>query len=536
MLRMRRETSHGTSVGQPDKGGRWALRRFLIRLPTARAVTTALAVTMALAATVGDAAVESTEGSPAATGTTATSPAATGTTTTSPAANGAPPDALSVVSLEDRILSSVVGIRAISSQSPGPRAPGDNRWHRPPLIGGTGSGIIVDTAGTVLTCAHVVGEAKVVRIILADDREFSGRVKVLDRASDLALISAPPSGFPPIDLTIPPSLAQGERVHLASRAGGVTSKFDAGQLAAAGTYHLGHSQLEFFRRFMGKIEPGDSGGALVDAEGRFIGLVSVGHPQGSLGYAIAREFVLVALARMGGNGPVVWPWLGIGVETPQDPPGILVWTVVPGSAADAAGVRVGDRIVALDDHPIEHFLPTMLAIVSRPVGTRFRLQVLRSHQGKVSSAAKDSAKDGAKESAKSMTLPCVSAPRPIDPVLPALDLFERLTGIQLEVDRVAGSTSDGLKVRGFSEESAREERPCSIGSRLVAIVPGAGLVHGLEEGRADQEMKIGSAEDLGTALRKSFDGPQVAAALVWSTRGELSTMLLSGEAKQYPLL
>ncbi len=67
-------------------------------------------------------------------------------------------------------------------------------------------------------------------------------------------------------------------------------------------------------------------------------------------------------------------------------------------------------------------------------------------------------------------------------------------------------------------------------------MPGAGLVHALEEGRAGYEVRIVTVSDLGAALRASFEGPHMAAVLIWSTEGKQETMLLSGEAKQYPLL
>jgi hypothetical protein len=75
-----------------------------------------------------------------------------------------------------------------------------------------------------------------------------------------------------------------------------------------------------------------------------------------------------------------------------------------------------------------------------------------------------------------------------------------------------------------------------VGSRLIGILPGLGLIRALEEGRSDQEMKVASLEDLGAALRASSMGGRLNAALIWLTDGKRETMLLSGEDRRFPIL
>jgi hypothetical protein len=75
-----------------------------------------------------------------------------------------------------------------------------------------------------------------------------------------------------------------------------------------------------------------------------------------------------------------------------------------------------------------------------------------------------------------------------------------------------------------------------MGSHLIAIVPGVGVVRQLEEGRSDQEMTVRTADDLGEALRESVFGDRVTALLIWSTQGHRETMLMSGEAKRFALI
>jgi len=453
-------------------------------------------------------------------------------------AGGAPlaPPSAAESAMRARVLSSVVGIRAAL---PAPRIlfKGKRKIVAEELpSSGTGSGILVDPSGTILTCAHVVGVAGRVSVFLPGDLEVTGTVMVADRASDLALVTIAGGPYPSLEWLGMPDLSQGARVHLASRPGGYEVRFRPGELAAPGLYHLGHSPLEFFRKFLGRIEPGDSGGALVDAEGRFIGLVSVGHSESGMGYAIAREFIAAGLTRLREGSPVVWPWLGVGVETPQGEKGARIWAVSPGSAAASAGLRKGERIVAIDGRPVEHFLPAMLAVLARPVGTRFSLEVEAAPGLAAGSPARD-AKEEIPPARKRRNVTVFTMLRPLEPPLPPLDVFEKLTGIRLAMKAPAGAEPGGLRVERLAwVPGGAGEKPYGIGSRLVAMVPGGGLVLALEEGRTDQEVMLKRIEDLADALGDSIVGARVAAVLVWSTEGRRETTLLSGEANAYPLL
>lgn len=437
--------------------------------------------------------------------------------------------------LRTRVLSSVVGVRVLLPQ---PRITFSGRRRIKAEVGpteGRGSGLIVDPAGIILTCAHVVGEATKARVFFEDDLEVEGQVLVADRTSDLALIKVAVDGLTAVDLGVHPSLVQGQVVHLASRPGGATPHYTEATLAAPGACHVGHSALEFFRQFFGGIEPGDSGGMLVDDRGAFIGVLSVGSPEGRLGYAIARELVVVALARLRAGPPVIWPWLGLGVETPAaarvgggtvgggEGMGARIWTVAGGSPGEAAGLKPGDLIVRLDGKPVEHFLTAMLTVAARPVGARFKVGI--------ASAAGDPSENNIR------ILDLLSVARPLDPELQPLDLFERMTGIRLEPGRVGSSLADsGLFVQRAPSAPAHEHRSYSVGSRIAGLVPGFNVVRTLEEGRSDQETSIRTVEDLGEALRACRTGDRVTALIHWVKDGKSDTMLLTGDARRHPFL
>src|SRR5207249_1327190 len=203
--------------------------------------------------------------------------------------------------------------------------------------------------------------------------------------------------------------------------------------------------------------------------------------------------VLVALSRLRGGPPVVWPWLGAAVESPSAAHGAVVWSVAPGSPAAGAGLRPGDRIVSIDGRAVDHFLAAMLQVLSRPIGTPFELAVVHAKSPPSDAPAR---------------IRVVSAMRPADPALPPLDIFERETGVRLgEVAPSKGKQaalqvlSVGAPRPGASPLSGSTSvvphpgpSPLSgsiavaVGSRLVAMVPGLGLVRELELGRTDQQV------------------------------------------------
>lgn len=449
------------------------------------------------------------------------------------AAPGAP-SPLGRGEVRERVLRSIVGIRVAR---PEPKLEFKGRFKVTAEVfpaEGAGTGIIVDASGLVLTCAHVLGQESRARVMLPDGRAVGGVVTVVDVSTDLALVKVEAANLTALDLHRAPNLRQGAVVFLASRPGGDVVRFAEETLAAEGTFHAGHSDIEFLRQFLGDIERGDSGGALVDEEGRLVGVLSSGVPKGRVGYAIARELVMLTLARMRAGAPVVWPWIGVGVESAPGGPGVHVWTVAQGSPAEAAGVRSGDRLVAIDGHPLAHFLPAMMAVIARPVGTRFQLSVRKA---------------GADEDSPPRDLSVASAPRPLEPELHAFEVFEKLTGIRLGLvaDAAPGKPP---RVVVLADAAARgdpagkespgrdlaDRRAIGAGSRLVSVLPGFGVVLTLEEGRSDQEIPIASAEDLAQALRAATIGNSMTAVLVWATAGRRETMLLSGEARRLPVL
>ncbi len=225
----------------------------------------------------------------------------------------------------------------------------------------SGSGVVFDQAGTIITNQHVVEDAAAVRVLFADGRAYNATVIGEDALTDLAVLDIDTAGLTPIalgsseamsigDLTIavgsPLGLEGGPSVTV-----GVLSAFDRRVRTSSDSELFGLLQTD------APITRGSSGGALVDGEGRLIGITSaiavsdVGAE--GVGFAIPVEMVQRITADLIADGFSAHPFLGISgstyFETRPDgalaPAGIEVAEVIPETAAADAGLLAGDVIV-----------------------------------------------------------------------------------------------------------------------------------------------------------------------------------------------
>ena len=143
---------------------------------------------------------------------------------TTSASTGQAPSPFAV---RERVLASIVGVRATLAQ-PQLKFTGKRRIVAEVTPSkGTGSGIVVDSAGLILTCAHVIGGAGKVRVFLADDREVEGTVTVYDTTSDLALLRVDAGPLPALDVHTGGALREEQAVFLGARPGGAELRFFA---------------------------------------------------------------------------------------------------------------------------------------------------------------------------------------------------------------------------------------------------------------------------------------------------------------------
>jgi Do/DeqQ family serine protease len=232
-----------------------------------------------------------------------------------------------------------------------------------------GSGVIVDGSGLVVTNHHVIENMTEVKVALTDRREFEAEIVLRDQRTDLAVLRLKgASGLPAIELGDSEELEVGDLVLAIGNPFGVGQTVTQGIVSALARTQVGITDYQFFIQTDAAINPGNSGGALVDMDGRVIGINTAifsrsGGSHG-IGFAIPAGMVrAVVESARGGARTVRRPWLGaklqsvdrdlaesIGLERPM---GVLVAAVFAGGPADAAGLRRNDVIVELDGQGID---------------------------------------------------------------------------------------------------------------------------------------------------------------------------------------
>ncbi len=256
---------------------------------------------------------------------------------------------------------------------------------------GTGSGVIISADGYIVTNNHVVRDADELTVTLNDKREFKAKVIGTDPSTDLALIRIDASDLPSIQLANSDNIKVGEWVVAVGNPFNLSGTVTAGIVSAKGRdIHIVQDKapIESFIQTDAVVNPGNSGGALVDLNGDLIGInTAIASPTGVYaGYAFAIPSNLVAkvVEDLRRYGVVQRGYLGIIIrDQPKSreedwKPGIHVDSLAENSAAAAAGVRAGDLITKIDGQAVSSS-PELLEIVGkhRP-GDRLMLTVQRS--------------------------------------------------------------------------------------------------------------------------------------------------------------
>jgi S1-C subfamily serine protease len=230
---------------------------------------------------------------------------------------------------------------------------------------GAGSGVVYRQDGVLVTNAHVVGSTRQVRVVFADGTELEGRVTATDDITDLAVVRVDRTDLPaiPIRLDLP---RQGEIAVAIGSPLGFENTVTQGIISGVGrdipaAVTQGRPLVDLIQTDAA-ISPGNSGGALIDAEGRLVGINEAYIPPStgavSLGFAIPSSTVVDVVDQLLANGRVAHPYLGVGLTTLTADiaetlgvdvnAGALVRQVQAGSPAAAAGIRPADVIVEMN--------------------------------------------------------------------------------------------------------------------------------------------------------------------------------------------
>jgi serine protease Do len=259
-----------------------------------------------------------------------------------------------------------------------------------------GSGVIVDPSGLIVTNAHVVRGADEIRVALNDRREYDAKVVLSDDKTDLTVlrVEGAPGKLPYVELADSDGLEVGDLVLAIGNPFGIGQTVTSGIVSALARTTVGASDFSFFIQTDAAINPGNSGGALVDMEGRLVGvnamIFSRSGGSDGVGFAVPANMVRTVIAAVAAGHRPARPWLGasgqrVTAEIAETlslahPGGVLVDQVHSGGPADRAGVRPGDVIAAVDGLDVDDPQALRFRVATKPVGGSAALTLLR--QGK----------------------------------------------------------------------------------------------------------------------------------------------------------
>jgi serine protease Do len=251
----------------------------------------------------------------------------------------------------------------------------------------SGSGFLIRQDGYLITNEHVVADADLIQVKLADGRRFTGRLVGKDERVDLALVKIEATGVPVAPLGDSNRLRVGEFVLALGHPFGLEQTVSFGIVSRKGMPLQVASPGFDFIQTDAAVNPGNSGGPLVNMAGEVVGINSMAARNGTIGFAIPVNIVKGLLPQLASKGKVEWGWLGVGIAEVgvEDVPkyqlkeqrGVLIRNVVAGQPADKGGVKADDVILAVDGERIEGPRDLQRIISSTPVGRAVKLYVMR---------------------------------------------------------------------------------------------------------------------------------------------------------------
>jgi len=266
---------------------------------------------------------------------------------------------------------------------------------RAPMEHGLGSGVIVSPDGYILTNNHVVNNATDIQVALNDGRQFTAKVIGSDPKTDVALVRIKADNLPALTLADSDKIEVGDVVLAIGNPFGIGQTVTKGIVSAKDRTTSGEMDEDFIQTDAA-INPGNSGGALVDTEGRLVGINSAiltrsGGNQG-IGFAVPANLCRWVMDSLVQNGRVDRGFLGVMIQnlTPDlatafkldRTTGALVGDVSPGSPADKAGLKSGDVITQVNGQPIGDASQLKLRVAQSAPGSKVQLDVNRNGESK----------------------------------------------------------------------------------------------------------------------------------------------------------
>jgi serine protease Do len=263
-----------------------------------------------------------------------------------------------------------------------------------------GSGILIDNNGHIVTNNHVVEDAQSIYVELADGRTFPANIIGTDILSDIAVIKIDATDLPYAYWGNSSSLSVGEWVLAIGNALGEGITATEGIVSRLNvSVDVEGNTLYGLIQTTAAVNPGNSGGPLVNMSSEVIGITSVkivASEVEGIGYAISSDEAKPIIEDLIRYGHVIYPWLGVSVSTVTPllaasenlsvDRGALIAEVVADSPADTAGLRKDDIIIRFGDKEISDFADLVQAIRSSKIGEEVEIVFVRGEDTKTTSA------------------------------------------------------------------------------------------------------------------------------------------------------
>jgi serine protease Do len=256
---------------------------------------------------------------------------------------------------------------------------------------GQGSGVIVSPDGYIVTNNHVVADAVDVEVILADRRQYKGKVVATDPKTDVAVVKINGTNLPTVPWADSSTLAVGEFVLAIGNPLGLSRTVTFGIVSAVGRADVGVADFEDFIQTDAPINPGNSGGALVNVNGELVGInTAIASPTGGsvgVGFAIPSNMARAAMQSLIKTGRVVRGFLGASTQdvTPSlgkifrlpDVKGAIVTDLQAKGSGERAGLKRGDVVVRFDGRDVMDSGQLRNLVAQSPIGSKHRLDLIR---------------------------------------------------------------------------------------------------------------------------------------------------------------
>lgn len=360
---------------------------------------------------------------------------------------------VSLAPLVDKAAPAVVNIRIVQER----RGPFGRAFES----GGAGSGVIVDAEnGYILTNHHVVGNADEIQVGLIDGRTLDAEIVGSDAGTDIALIKVEGDDLTEMPIGDSNTVRVGDFVIAIGNPYGLTHTVTSGIVSALGRTGINREGYEDFIQTDASINPGNSGGALVNMQGELIGINSMIFSRSGgnigIGFAVPTEIASSIMGQIIDFGEIRRGLLGVNIQDIDSEAartlnieiegGALVSRVFPDSAAEKAGLEVGDVIIGINDKAIESATELRNTVGLLRSGDNVSIRFIRDNKKQTTSAVLGSASDQ---------------------LLSGADIHPGLSGASFSP--ASTSSERGVEVTGVEEGSPAAQRGLRPGDVITAV-------------------------------------------------------------------